>query len=74
MFLQTAVTGTTTKAATENLIGRTGKAATALAPTGYVVIDGRQHEAFSRTGFVEAGAAVKVIGADTFRLIVTPEN
>lgn len=74
MFLKSAVTGTSSKAAPEDLTGRTGKAVTALAPTGYVVIDGQQNEAFSRAGFVKAGATVKVIGADNFRLIVTPEN
>jgi len=73
MFLRSAVTGTT-KAATEELTGRTGKTVTALAPSGYVLIDGKQHEAFSRSGFLEEGTAVKVIGKDNFRLIVTPEK
>lgn len=73
MFLQAAVTGTT-KAPTENLTGHSGKAVTTLAPSGYVLIEGKQYEAFSRTGFVEAGALVKVIDVDNFRLIVTLEN
>lgn len=73
MFLQSAVTGTT-KAATENLVGRSGKATTALGPSGYVQIEGKQYEAFSRSGFVDAGSAVKVIGSDNFRLIVTLEK
>ena len=73
MFLQSAVTGTS-KAATENMVGRSGKTITALGPSGYVQIEGKQYEAFSRSGFVDAGTAVKVIGADNFRLIVTLEK
>lgn len=73
MFLKSAVTGTT-KAATKNLTGHTGKTVTALAPSGYVLIDGEQHEAFSRAGFLDAGVPVKVIGTDNFRLIVTLEK
>lgn len=52
------------------VVGRAAEALTALAPTGYVAIDGRRYEAFSRTGFVERGARVAVVGVDTFRLIV----
>ncbi|MCC6415306.1 MAG: NfeD family protein [Opitutaceae bacterium] len=73
MFLHAAVTGTTT-AAVEDLAGRVGHAVTALGPSGYVLIEGKQYEAFSRAGFVEAGTAVKVISADNFRLIVTLEK
>jgi len=73
MFLQSAVTGTT-KSPTENLVGHTGKAVTALGPTGYVQIEGKQYEAFSRSGFVDAGSTVKVVGEDSFRLIVTLEQ
>lgn len=73
MFLQTAITGTSGPTV-ENVVGQSGKTITALAPSGYVQIGGKQYEAFSRAGFVEAGAAVKVIDADNFRLIVTLEN
>ncbi|MFH1498238.1 MAG: NfeD family protein [Verrucomicrobiota bacterium] len=52
------------------VVGRAAEALTALAPTGYVAVDGRRYEAFSRTGFVEQGAALTVVGVDTFRLIV----
>ncbi|PTX96618.1 NfeD family protein [Opitutus sp. ER46] len=53
------------------IVGQQGEAATALAPSGYVVIAGRRYEAWSQTGFLPKGAAVRVIGLDNFRLIVT---
>ena len=33
--------------------------------------EGRRYEAFARSGHVPAGAAVEVVGIDTFRVIVT---
>lgn len=74
MFLKSKVTGTTAKARTEDLTGVTGKTVTTLAPSGYVMIEGKRHEAFSRSGYLAAGATVKVIGMDNFRLIVTLEK
>lgn len=53
------------------LIGKSAEAITMLSPTGYVRIDGKQYEAFSQSGQVPAGAELDVIGADTFRLIVS---
>jgi|UniRef100_UPI00404AD6E7 membrane-bound ClpP family serine protease len=73
-FLTTSIKGTTAAIRADNLTGKVGTAVTALAPSGYVAIDGQQHEAFSRSGFLDAGVAVKVVGADNFRLIVTPEK
>lgn len=74
LFLRTSVHGTAKAARPAGLTGQTGKTLTALAPSGYVVIDGQQHEAFSRSGYLEAGLTVKVVGSDNFRLIVTLEK
>ncbi|MCF3651263.1 NfeD family protein [Synoicihabitans lomoniglobus] len=74
LFLHAAVDGTSSVARATDLVGQLGTTATALAPSGYIVIDGRRHEAFSRGGFLEAGAAVKVVATDNFRLIVIPES
>lgn len=54
-----------------DLIGKSAEALTMLSPSGYVRIDGRRYEAFCQTGQAPAGAALEVIGADNFRLIVT---
>jgi membrane-bound ClpP family serine protease len=52
------------------VIGRPATADTTLAPSGYVLVDGRRYEAFCRTGHVARGEALRVIGMDNFRLIV----
>jgi membrane-bound ClpP family serine protease len=52
-------------------VGREAVAQTMLAPSGYVLVEGRQLEAFSRDGVVEVGARLRVVGVDNFRLIVT---
>lgn len=74
LFLKKAVTGTASQDRAASLNGAVGKTVTALAPTGYVLIDGQRHEAFSRSGFLENDAPVKVVGMDNFRLIVTLEK
>jgi len=47
------------------------EALTTLAPSGYVLVDGRRYEAFCRSGHVAKGAVLRVVGVDNFRLIVT---
>ncbi len=74
LFLTASIKGTAKSARAKDLTGISGKTVTALAPTGYVLIEGQQHEAFCRSGFLDAGVAVKVIGMDNFRLIVTSEK
>lgn len=54
-----------------SLIGKSAEALTMLSPSGYVRIDGQRYEAFCQSGQAPAGAALEVIGADRFRLIVT---
>ncbi len=54
-----------------DLIGKSAKALTMLSPSGYILIDGKRYEAFCQSGQVPAGAALDVIGADNFRLIVS---
>jgi len=71
LFLKSAVTGTSAASRTKDYVGSEGITATALAPSGYVIIDGQRQEAFSRSGFLEANLPITVVGADNFRLIVT---
>lgn len=74
LFLHNRISGTSAsaeKAAAEAaLVGREAIAATTLAPSGYVIIDGKRHEAFCRSGFAESGTVLKVVGKEAFRLIV----
>jgi membrane-bound ClpP family serine protease len=54
-----------------DLVGKSAVAVTMLSPSGYIAIDGKRYEAFCQSGQVPAGAALKVTGADSFRLIVS---
>jgi len=54
-----------------DVVGKPATADTTLAPSGYVLVEGRRYEAFCRTGHAARGEALKVIGMDNFRLIVT---
>lgn len=53
------------------IVGREAVALTTLAPTGYVEVDGRRYEASCQSGLAPAGARLRVVDVDTFRLIVT---
>jgi len=57
-------------AALAEVLDQVGETVTPLAPTGYVSVKGRRYEAFSRSGFLAKGVAVKVTGLDNFRLLV----
>jgi membrane-bound ClpP family serine protease len=61
-------------AETAAVVGKSAEALTTLAPTGYVLVAGRRYEAFCQSGHVPKGAALQVIGADNFRLIVSKPN
>lgn len=53
------------------VVGREVVAVTALAPSGYVELDGRRYEAFARDGHTRIGERLHVIDLDNFRLIVS---
>jgi membrane-bound ClpP family serine protease len=53
------------------VIDQQGETITPLAPSGYISLQGRRYEAFSQSGYLAKGVAVRVTGLDNFRLIVT---
>lgn len=53
------------------VIGRPAEAETTLAPSGYVLVDGRRYEAYCEAGHAAKGSALRVTGLDNFRLLVT---
>ena len=73
-FLNAAISGASSTARENDLTGKSGVTSTTLGPSGYILIDGKRYEAYSRVGLLEKDVPVKVVGADNFRLIVTPEN
>jgi membrane-bound ClpP family serine protease len=73
MFLQQSVDATSQPPPADPalVVGRTAEAATTMAPSGYVLLDGKRYEAFSQSGLIAKGATVRVVGVDSFHLIVT---
>lgn len=73
-FLDTQITATSSDFEKESkvLIGKSAESVTMLSPGGLVRIEGKSYEAFCQSGQVPAGTPLQVIGADTFRLIVSP--
>ncbi|MEN9841854.1 MAG: hypothetical protein RL376_1654, partial [Verrucomicrobiota bacterium] len=84
MFRQLAVGGASTEpaqmaggaagktAVVDGLIGCEGVAATALAPSGQILIAGRRYEARAALGAIEPGARLKVVARGDFALLVEP--
>lgn len=55
-------------------IGKEGTVLTDLKPGGFIIIDGKQHPAISKEGYLPKGAKVKVIGGEESNLIVRKEE
>lgn len=71
-FLQDQVSGKSQADVAEgSVVGREASAATALAPSGYVLLDGRKLEATSRSGFIEKGDSVRIESIDQFKITVS---
>jgi membrane-bound ClpP family serine protease len=73
LFLRASITGTAQALGAEaaGLVGKTADALTALAPTGYVMVEGRRFEAVSLDGLIEKGTKLRVSAFDNFTLKVT---
>ena len=53
-------------AATAAVVGKPAEALTTLAPSGYVLVEGRRYEAFCQSGHVAKGTALRVHGRGQF--------
>lgn len=53
-------------------VGKKGVVLSDLKPGGYILIDGKQHQAISQTGYLIKGTEVLVIGGQEESLIVKP--
>lgn len=58
-------------AQSDDVVGREAVAETTLAPGGFVRVGNRRYEAYCRSGHAPAGASLRVVGLDNFRLIVS---
>lgn len=72
LFLKAEITGASQAplAERDTVVGQAGVADTTLAPTGYVTVAGKRYEAYSRSGLIAKGEALRVVELDNFRLIV----
>lgn len=73
-FLDSEISATSAALGPEaqQLIGAKAEAITLLSPSGYIRVNGKHYEGFSQSGQISPGATLQVVGADNFRLIVTP--
>lgn len=70
-FLKSSVSGHSNEApAQEDVVGKEAVALTRLNPSGKVAIDGQSYEAYSRDGYIDAKATVRIAGRDNFKLII----
>ncbi len=75
-FLTKEVTGVSAAFGEEarELIGKPAESLTMLSPSGYIRVEGKRYEAFCQSGQIPAGVPLQIVGADNFRLIVSPTN
>ena len=59
-----------TKLEADTLMGRNCETLTRLNPSGRVLLDGESYEAYSRDGYIEAHTTVRIVGRDSFKLII----
>lgn len=57
--------------ADDSVVGQECTTLTPLAPTGVVVLNGKKVEASSKSGFIEKNVNVRIVGKETFRIIVS---
>ena len=75
LFLKTRGKGVSLKPqATDEIIGKTGETLTTMAPSGKVLVEGKQYEASSQSGLLDKGTTIQVVNKDAFRLIVRRMN
>ncbi len=73
MFLDAAISSTSQPppADAASVVGKDALAVTILAPTGYVLVDGKRYEAHCVDGLAPKDARLRVIALDNFTLKVT---
>ncbi len=57
-----------------DLIGKNGEAITNFSPTGIILIENKEYEAFSQEGYLTKGQNLQVVAFDNFRLIIEKQK
>ena len=52
-----------------DLVGKQGEALTNLTPSGYVLVDGKRHQAVSESSYIKKGESVMIVAGEGARLI-----
>ncbi len=55
---------------TPDIVGKYGTVLSPMVPSGLVTIEGKNYQAYSRSGHLQKGVRIKVVGRDAFKLIV----
>ena len=69
-FLKNSVTGHTGPTTDVSLVGKHGMAVTRLNPSGKVTIEGKNYEANSQDGYIEAKQEISVVAQNNFKLTI----
>ena len=69
-FLKNSVTGHTGPTTDVSLVGKHGVAVTRLNPSGKVTIEGKNYEANSQDGYIEAKQEISVVAQNNFKLTI----
>jgi membrane-bound ClpP family serine protease len=70
VFLESDQTGYRSFSYQEKFLGKEGKVISDLRPSGHIEIEGAYLQAVSKTGYIESGLPVQVVGKEGARLIV----
>ncbi|HAB99851.1 MAG TPA: serine protease [Parachlamydiales bacterium] len=74
MYLDTDQEGYQACLYPKELIGKTGMALNDLRPSGHIRIEEKTFQALAKTGFIEKGTSILVIGGQGSHLIVQPSK
>jgi membrane-bound ClpP family serine protease len=55
-----------------SLIGKKGVTLTDLGPSGFILVDGKRVQATARSGYIDRGRDVEIIGGEGAHLIIKP--
>ena len=58
----------------KELVGKSGKALTALRPSGHIEVDHHPYQAVSESGYIQKESKIKIVGGEGARFIVKEED
>ncbi len=74
IFLNTHQEGYTASTFEKEFIGKDGVALTDLKPAGHILIEGKRFQAIAKTGYLQKGSQVTVVGGEGAHFIVVEKE